>query len=249
VAVALVSAAPAATSPMPWRPDLATAIRYASHRQGVIAIAVRTRTRFWGWHETQTFPSASVIKAMLLVAYLDLPSVRGRPLRAADRALLAPMIRRSDNDAASEVLRRIGSAPVYDVARRARMQRFALDTARWGFSSITAADQTRFFLHIDALVVPRHRAYAMQLFNTITPVQRWGIARVRPKGWRLYFKGGWGDRKGWVDHQVALLRRGRQRVSVAILTVHDQWHVYGRETLRGIALRLLRGLGSARSVP
>jgi hypothetical protein len=249
VALAVVTASLAASSPRPWRPHLRDAIRYASHRHGVIAFAVRTRTRFWGWHAAAPFPSASVLKAMLLVAYLDMPSVRNRPLRRADRLLLGPLIRRSDNDAASEALAIVGSAAVYNVAYRARMRHFRLVTRPWGFSRITAADQTRYFLRIDRLVAPRHRAYAMELLRTITPVQRWGIARVRPRSWRLYFKGGWGDGKGWVDHQVALLTRGNQRVSVAILTLHDEWHAYGRETLRGIALRLLRGLDSAHAVP
>jgi hypothetical protein len=225
------------------------AIRYASHRHGAIAFAVRTRTHFWGWHYAETFPSASVVKAMLLVAYLDMPSVRNRPLRASDRALLTPMIRQSDNDAASEVLQIVGSARMYVLARRANMRHFTLVTSTWGFTRIDAADQTRYFLHIDALMGQRHRAYGMGLLNTITPVQRWGIARVRPPSWRLYFKGGWGDGTGWVDHQVALLTRGGDRVTVAILTLHDEAHVYGRETLRGIALRLLRGLDSAEAVP
>jgi hypothetical protein len=224
------------------------AIRYASHRHGIIGFAVRTRTRFWGWRATQTFPSASVLKAMLLVAYLDMPSVRNRPLRPSDRALLRPMVRQSDNDAATVVLHIVGSARVYGVAHRARMRSFTLVVRPWGFSRITAADQTRYFLHIDRLIVPRHRTYGMALLGTITPVQRWGIARVRPPSWRLYFKGGWGDRRGWVDHQVALLTRGNDRVSVAILTLHDERHVYGRETLRGIALRLLSGLDSAEVV-
>jgi hypothetical protein len=247
-ALALVTAA-FASSPRPWRPNLQGAIDYASHRRGTIAFAVRTRTRFWGWHANETFPSASVLKTILLVAYLDMPSVRNRPLRASDRALLRPMIRQSDNDAATVVLHIVGSARVYGVASRAHMRRFRLVIRPWGFSQITAADQTRYFLRIDRLIVPRHRAYGMNLLRTITPVQRWGIARVRPRGWRLYFKGGWGDGTGWVDHQVALLTRGNDRVSVAILTLHDEKHVYGRETLRGIALRLLRGLDSAQAVP
>jgi hypothetical protein len=247
--VTATGALAAGSAPRPWRPDLRNAIRYSSHRHGVIAFAVRTRTRFWGWREGETFPSASVLKAMLLVAYLDMPSVRNRPLRHADRALLGPLIRRSDNDAATRALAIVGSARVYSLAHRARMRHFTLVMRPWGFSRINAIDQTRYFLHIDALTATRHRAYAMQLLRTITPVQRWGIARVRPRSWRLYFKGGWGDRTGWVDHQVALLTRGHQRVSVAILTVHDQAHVYGRETLRGIALRLLRGLDSADAVP
>jgi hypothetical protein len=249
LALAVVSATHGASSAPSWRPHMRDAIRYASHRHGVIAFAVRTRTRFWGWHEAEPFPSASVLKAMLLVAYLDMPSVRNRPLRRADRLLLGPLIRRSDNEAATEVLAIVGSAAVYDVAYRGGMRHFTLVTRPWGFSRITAADQTRYFLRIDRLIAPRHRAYAMELLRTITPVQRWGIARARPRGWRLYFKGGWGDRKGWVDHQVALLTRRNQRISVAILTLHGERHMYGRETLRGIALRLLRGLDSAHAVP
>jgi hypothetical protein len=37
-------------------------------------------------------------------------------------------------------------------------------------------------------------------------------------------------------------------VSVAILTASDGTHAYGAQTLRGIAARLLRGLGSAEDV-
>jgi hypothetical protein len=66
---------------------------------------------------------------------------------------------------------------------------------------------------------------------------------VIPDGWRLYFKGGWGSGTGAVDHQVGLLRRGDYRVAVAILTVDDGSHAYGKATLRGMAKRLFRGLG------
>jgi hypothetical protein len=158
------------------------------------------------------------------------------------------MIRRSDNDAASRVLAIVGPDRLRDLAHRAGMRRFTPVTGTWGLTQIDAADQARYFLRIDRLLVPRHRAYAMELLRTITPVQRWGIARVQPSGWRLYFKGGWGSGTGWVDHQVALLTRGDERVSVAILTHLDGSHVYGKETVRGIAARLLRGLATAGDV-
>jgi hypothetical protein len=221
---------------------MGAAVAYASHRHGEIAFAVRTPTRSWSWHGAEIFPSASVLKAMLLVAYLDLPSVRARALEPADRALLAPMIRRSDNAAAGRVLGIVGAARLRGLAHRAGMHRFTPVPGIWGLSRIDAVDQARYFLRIDSLLAPRHRAYAMRLLNTITPAQRWGLARVRPRGWRLYFKGGWGSGTGWVDHQVALLTRGEERVSVAILTHLDGSHAYGKETLRGIALRLLKGL-------
>jgi hypothetical protein len=227
---------------------MGAAIAYASHRHGTIAFAVRTPTRHWGWHATRVFPSASVLKAMLLVAYLDLPSVRARGLGPQDRALLAPMIRRSDNAAAGRVLEIVGAARLRGLAHRAGMHRFTPVTGIWGLSRIDAADQARYLLRIDSLLAPRRRAYGMKLLNTITPAQRWGIARVQPAGWRLYFKGGWGSGTGWVDHQVALLTRGGERVSVAILTFQDGSHAYGKETLRGIATRLLRGLGPGAEV-
>jgi Beta-lactamase enzyme family len=242
LAAAALLAAPAAAQAPAWRPDVDAAIRYASQRHGTIAFAVRTERGAWGWHATRTFPSASVLKAMLLVAYLDLPSVRARPLGPSDRALLAPMIRRSDNAAAGRVLGIVGPSRLRALARRAGMRRFTPVTGIWGLSRIDAADQARYFLYIDSFVAPRHRTYAMRLLNTITPAQRWGIARVRPPGWRLYFKGGWGSGTGWVDHQVALLTRGNERVSVAILTYLNGSHAYGKETLRRLAARLLRGL-------
>jgi hypothetical protein len=242
LAAALAVASSASAAAQPWQPSMAAAVAYASHRHGEIAFAVRTPTRSWSWHGTKVFPSASVLKAMLLVAYLDLPSVRARALEPADRALLAPMIRRSDNAVAGRVFGIVGAARLRALAHRAGMRRFTPVTGIWGLSRIDAVDQARYFLGVDSLLAPRHRAYAMRLLTTITPAQRWGLARVKPPGWRLYFKGGWGSGTGWVDHQVALLTRGDERVSVAILTHLDGSHAYGKETLRGIALRLLKGL-------
>ena len=238
-----------AVAPAPWRPDVSAAARFARGRRGRIAFSVRTPTRAWHWQANRQFPSASVLKAMLMVAYLNGSSVRGRRLRRAERALLSPMIRRSANDPASRLIGIVGSDGLKRLARRAGMRRFVAVTGIWGTSRITARDQARFLGRIDRLMPRRHRAYAMRLLETIVPSQRWGIAQVRPRGWRLYFKGGWGSGSGAVDNQVALLTRGRQRVSVAILTRRSASHEYARRTLRGIARRLLRGLPRADVVP
>jgi hypothetical protein len=207
-----------------------------------VRFAVRTEDHLWAWHRTATVPSASVLKAMLLVAYLDRPGVRDRPLTKADFRLIGPMIRRSDNAAATRVLGIVGPGGVYRVARAARMRRFSLAPVNWGASRIDASDQTRFFLHIDRRVVARHRSTALHLLSSIVPSQCWGIGSLRLPGWRVYFKGGWGAGTGAVDHQVALLRRGAERVAVAVLTTNSPGHDYGKRTLRGVFARLLRGL-------
>jgi hypothetical protein len=184
--------------------------------------------------------SASVVKAMLMVAYLDRPSVANRTVNAYDASLLVPMITQSDNNAATTVVGIVGDSGLQALAARVGMRNFATDPI-WGKTRITAADQTKFFYSIDSFIVPRHRAYGMHLLASITPSQRWGIGEVAPRGWTPYFKGGWGYGTGLLDHQVVLLKRGCARVSIAVLTMFDGSHAYGKETLKAIFLRLLRG--------
>ena len=225
-----------------WHPDMSAAIAYAHGRTGDIAFAVRTRGSFYGYRQFHQEWSASVLKAMMMVAYLDMPSVANRPLNSSDTSLLDPMITQSDNAAADVVDQIVGTSGLDALAARLKLRGFAATAPIWGESLITPANQTRFFLHIDRDIVQRHRAYAMHLLASITPSQRWGIGEVAPRGWSLYFKGGWGSGTGLIDHQVALFSRGCARFSVAVLTMNDGSHDYGKETLRNMFHILLRGL-------
>ena len=240
----LATPAAAASPPPHWTPDAAAARAYAAARAGDVSFAVRTERRAWSWRGTTTYRSASIVKAMLLVAYLRRSDVRRRPLRAGERALLDPMIRMSDNGAADAVQARVGLAALNALARRVGMRHF-IPHPVWGGSTVTASDQARLFLRIDRLVPPRHRAYALRLLRGIVPAQRWGLPAARPAGWRIAFKGGWG--RGvtrQVDHQAALLTNGRLRVSIAVLTGDNPSDAYGAATIEGVATRLLRGLAS-----
>jgi beta-lactamase class A len=192
-------------------------------------------------HASSSFPMASVFKVMLLAAYLDRPGVAHRRLHRSERRLLVPMIRRSDSVAATRVRDLIGPGPIGRLAHRARMRRYRYNPV-WGLSRSSPRDQARFMDHLDRYVVPRHRAFARHQLANIVPTQRWGIGRVPHPGWRLYFKGGWGSGTGAVDHQVAFLESGSARIALAIFTAADGSHRYGKQTLYGIAARLLRGL-------
>jgi murein peptide amidase A len=227
-----------------WRPDMAAAVAYAHTRVGDIAFAVRTPSRFYGYRPDHQEWSASVVKAMLLVTYLDSAAVRNRALTARDTSVLGPMIRISDNDDAQIIFDTVGQAGLSALARTVGMTGFATNPV-WGETHITARDQTRFFLHIDDYVVAAHRSYAMRLLRSIAPADRWGIGELPQPGWKLYFKGGWGSGTGLLDHQVALLVRGCARVSIAVLTMFDGSHPYGKATLKGIFARLLRGFPTA----
>lgn len=229
--------------PRPWR--VRAARRWTSHRAGRVAwAAIDTRGRLIGRHRTWSFPSASVSKAMVLVAELRRIARAGGHLDPGTRALLAAMIRVSDNDAADAIFGRVGDRGLLAVARAARMRRFG-PAGWWSEARLTPADQARLFLRIDKLVPRRWRSYARGLLGSVVPWQSWGIARaLRPRGWKVLFKGGWRpSATGRMVHQVALVERGRRRLALAVLTDGNPSHAYGTETIHGIAARLLGATG------
>lgn len=227
-----------------WRPGVEAARRYARRRAGDVRFAIQDDGgRTYKHHAGRAAPARSVFKVMLLAAYLRKKSVRSRPLQRSERKLLGPMIKSSDNAAATTINARLSSRKLEQLARRARMQRFRYEPVIWGNSRTTAGDQVRFMRRFNRLLPRRHRAYARGLMQRIVPSQRWGIAKERPRGWKLLFKSGWGSGTGEADHQVAILERRFCRIVVAIFTVHNPSHDYATTTQRGIAKRLLRGLG------
>jgi len=247
-ATAAAAALPAAAAGSTWKPGFSDALNYAQSRAGVITFALRTPHHVWAYRPNHTEPSASVIKAMILVAYLDLPDVRYRKLSSGERDEVSRMIEYSDDQAANDIFyNHVGFDGLNRLASKVHMKHFSTHPGgfeAWGRTSIAAADQTKLFLHLEHYIAPRHRSLALHLLNSIQPgYGRWGIWDVSTPGWSLYEKSGWGAGTGWVDSQSALLKRGKMRLALTILTHNDPDHTYGMNTLRGIAGRLLHHLG------
>lgn len=231
-----VTAAPA-SKPMYTQRGVAAAKRYAYTRAGVVSFVLLDGAgRISGIRPRVQHRSASVSKAMLLVAVLR--RAARRSLTARERALLAPMVTLSDNEAAEVVYRAVGGdAALVTVAGLARMRHFT-PAGYWSEARLAAVDQARLFLHIDRLMPRRHRAYGRRLLSSIVSYERWGIAPVAERrGMRVYFKGGW--RRG-ITHQIALLERGHRRIALAVLTSGGRSVPYGERTIEGIAERVLR---------
>ena len=81
----LATLAAAALLTPAWTPGFREANAYADTRAGTVAFAVRTDRRLWGRDLDRPVQSASVTKALLLVAYLRDPSVRSR-VRSRERS-------------------------------------------------------------------------------------------------------------------------------------------------------------------
>jgi beta-lactamase class A len=218
--------------------DVRSAREFAEARAGVVSFAyLDSRGRLHGYQANLRYRSASLVKAMILVAYLRRVSWGQLPLDRNAQARLGPMITVSDNIAANWAYDRIGRGPTLDaLARRAGMSSFAA-ASYWAYSMTSARDQVMFFARLERLTPPVHRAYALGLLRRIVRAQRWGIPRAAA-GWRLTFKGGWFEsRHLW--HQAAILERGNTRLVLAVLTDRNPSDAYGQATIEGIARRLL----------
>jgi Beta-lactamase enzyme family len=224
-------------SAVPTSQQVKAATAWASHRRGIVAFAViDTKGRFYGYHANRQYVSASVVKAMLLVAYLR----SHKTLGSGARGTLSSMIRVSDNNAADVIYRAVGDAGLYSVARKAGMKDFSVN-GWWTNAQLTPADQARFFMSMDALIPSQHVAFARRLLSTIASYQSWGTAQVgRGQGWEVYFKGGWrSTSRGQLVHQSARLEKSGERIAIVVMTDGNPSMSYGIETIRGIAVRLL----------
>jgi Beta-lactamase enzyme family len=214
--------------------------RFARRRGGLVSIAVvdtrgRTRTREGG----RLYASASVVKAMLLVAELRRRRGQGLPLDPLTEDLLGAMITYSDNDAADTIYRRVGDPGLVAVARSARMRRFTV-AGHWGNAQVTAADLAHFFARLRRLLPRPYRRAGLGLLASVVPEQSWGMPRAARGNWTVYFKGGWRHtERGELVHQAAWLKHGERKLAIAVLTDAQPSQVHAIHTVRGIADRLL----------
>ena len=226
----------------PGRDQLDSVRSYLKQRGGVVGVGViDNQGRVRGIHDRRRFVTASVIKAMLLVAYLRKVDHQGRRLTAYERGRLRPMITVSSNAAATWAYHRIGDARLRRLARRADMDQFSI-CCSWGWAHFSARDQAKFFWKLEELTPRRFRRYAKRLLRSVVSSQSWGIPSVgRPRGFSVFFKGGWrGTGRGQLVHQAAFLRYRGTGFSLAVLTDGNPSMRYGIKTIEGVARRILR---------
>jgi hypothetical protein len=226
-------------APFPSQSAIAAAARYLAERAGRTSFAVVDSSgRLSGLNTREHFQTASVIKVMMLVAYLQRLEAHHASLQASDRALLYPMIHESNNDAASAVLSVVGESAVERVAREAGMNDYAPGVGWWAYSQTSAADQARFFAQLERLTPRRFYPYERGLMSTIEPEQSWGVPPVARPHWQVFFKTGALPSEG-LFNEVARLERPGVTFTVAVFTDGDPSMAYGEQTIEGIGSILL----------
>jgi Beta-lactamase enzyme family len=218
---------------------IAAATRFLDERAGRTSFAVvDSAGRLSGVRLHEHFQTASVVKVMMLVAYLQMLNAQHRGLRAADTSLLYPMIHISDNSAASAVLGIVGERALARVARESGMSDYAPGAGWWAYTQTSAADQARFVFALEQLIPPHFYGYARGLLSGIEPSQSWGIPPVARPRWQVFFKTGALPSEG-LFNEVARLERPGVAFTVAVFTSGDPSMSYGEQTIQGVATALL----------
>ena len=221
---------------------------YLNSRGGHTALAVvTTEGREYGIHVHDRFITGSLVKAMLMVAYLRRLDAMGQhSIDPTSNSILYPMINVSDNNAATRCWSIVGNAGLYAVAHAAGMTDFSVDTSaswgsEWGAALLSAADQARFFFEMDSLIPEEFVGYARHLLSTIAGFESWGIPAVaRPLGYQVFFKAGWRPSPDiFLVHQAARLEGHGRTFSLAIMTDGDSGMGDGISKIEGATRALL----------
>ena len=194
------------------------ALRRGAAQDGSRSRSSTRRARLHGSHPDRVHNSASVVKVMFMVALLRQPGVRHDDAHRRRARLAEPMIKRSDNQAATAIFNRVGEAALYAARRRRRARHFTTQPT-WGLTTITAGAQARFFCRIERFVPKRHRDYALRLLSRIVAAPALGdpAGRAGAAGSSTSRAAGRAA-PSWRINQVMLLRRPPRRFALAILT-------------------------------
>jgi hypothetical protein len=234
-------------------PSLAAIHRAEAYLDGTgghTALAVvTTEGREYGIRPHDQFITGSLVKAMLLVAYLRRLDAMGQHyVDPTSNSILYPMINVSDNNAATQCWSIVGDSGLYAVAHAAGMTDFSVDTSatwgsQWGAALLSAADQARFFFEMDSLIPKEFVGYARYLLSTIAGYESWGIPAVaRPLGYQVFFKAGWRPSPDiFLVNQAARLEGDGRTFALAVMTDGDNGMGDGISKIEGTTATLLKG--------
>lgn len=228
--------------------DIADAL---AGRDGTVSLGVwDQRTDTWcGLGYTRHFDSASVVKAVVMMAVLRRAQEADRELTGREDSLVTAMITRSDNDATTALWRGLGRAGVQRFLDLAGLTHTLLnERGAWGLTRITVQDEMRVLALLDSdnpVLSPESRSYGMDRLASVVDSQRWGTPAGVPDGIGVHVKNGWLPRAtlGWRVHSIGdFTRRSGPGYRIVVLTHGNRTMAYGVATIERVARVVHRDL-------
>jgi hypothetical protein len=240
---------------------------YLANRAGQITAALydkRTR-KTWVFHPGVRQDTASIVKVQIMGTVLW-EEQQGRPLSAAKRALMIPMIENSDNIAATELLAAVGGpsavqrfdrrAGLYDTtpSRKKYIPGSNPPLPGWGLTTTTAFDEVRLvsrFAYPNSVLTAASRQYGLNLMKHVVSAQAWGVSGgnygLLP-GATVALKNGWlphqlATNSDWQINSIGWVSGNGRDYVLAVLTNHNPSDTYGIATIDTIARKIYAELG------
>lgn len=248
--VALPMPAQAVTSLPPGAAGLQSALaRYAAiggHTMSVGVYDERTG-RNYRFRPAATYDNASIVKVNILETVLWRAQNEHRWLTAWEQQQAVPMIRNSDNDAATRLWNHVGGSrgvAAYDRAVGLTSTRFD-PQGRWGLTTSTVGDELVLLRAVGNGRGPlnaRSRQYVRSQMSAVTPWQRWGVSAGPSGGVEL--KNGWLPRSthGWRVNSIGRIRNAGRDYTIAVLTTDNRSMAEGVATIEGASRIVFRAL-------
>ncbi|MFJ9681463.1 serine hydrolase [Streptomyces sp. NPDC101194] len=196
-----------------------------------------------------TYDTASIVKVDILAALLLRAQDEGRVLTSDERDLAAAMIERSDNTAATTLLRAIGGSEALDAAN-ARLGLTGTTAAHaWGLTRTTAADQLTLLKAVfgtESELSAASRGYLRRLMGQVDADQRWGVSAAG-SDWAL--KNGWLPRTTtglWDINSIGQVRADGRTYLVAVLSGGQRTKETGIALVESVAKAAVGVLDAAR---
>lgn len=222
----VASSAETAGAKLPFESELR---RYLSSRPGAVGVAVRMPGTGKSWTYTKTASrnvTASIVKVQIMSGVMMKAQREGRALTSWEKSKIVPMIRQSDNDAATALFKHIGGRSGLQSAgdRLGMTQTTADPGGRWGLTVTTAHDQAKLMEHYarpSSRLSYTNRVYGLQQMRRVSSAQDWGVTAGPPDG-AVAVKNGWLPRTdGWHVNSIGWQNYGSSDYTIGVLTHTD----------------------------
>ncbi len=197
-----------------------------AQRTGEFAVGVidRTTGARASYDPSESFHTASIVKADVLAVLLLRHQQSNTPLSDDETSLAQEMIEDSDNDAATDLWTDVGAAYGMSLGNGTLGLAHTVPGANyyWGLTTTTVSDQLRLLEDLTSPSSPLHaaaRSYELDLMEDVTQDQAWGVSAAATLGTSFAVKNGWlPDPELWVINSIGVVDHAGQQLLIAVLS-------------------------------
>jgi hypothetical protein len=205
------------------------------------------------YHGTESFKTASIVKADILAVLLLQRQQAGESIGAAERQLAVRMIEDSDNAAASALWRVVRAGPGLEAGNAVLglKQTVPGPGGYWGLTTTTVTDQLRLLAVLTSARSPLSataRGYELRLMRDVDAGQDWGVTKAASTGTRPAVKNGWlpvGPRGLWVINSIGAISHAGHQLTIAVLSAGNPSQSDGISLVQAAATTVVCAVATA----